>query len=64
MSRLLKVLSGGSLVLMALCIAGAVGAVEHTSTYSVVAQVIISWVLFVIFGTVSLVTGFAADRVK
>lgn len=56
-------LSAGSLVLMALCIAGAVGAVSMSGTYTVL-QVAVCWVLFVIFGAVSLITGFAADQVQ
>ncbi len=63
MNRMLKLLSAGSLVLMALCIAGAAGALTMPGTYTAL-QVAVCWVLFVFFGAVSLITGFAADQVQ
>ena len=63
MSRMLKILSAGSLVLMALCIAGAAGAISMPGTYTVL-QVVVCWVLFVFFGAVSLIAGLAADQVQ
>ncbi|MBQ8893401.1 MAG: hypothetical protein IJ043_03225 [Clostridia bacterium] len=50
MIKLLRIVSAGCLVLMALCIAGAVGSGAW----------VLCWGLFVIFGAVSLITGFAA----
>ena len=63
MGKTLKVLSAGSLVLMALCIAGAAGALTMPGTYTAL-QIIVCWVLFVFFGAVSLISGFAADQVQ